>query len=112
MPIRAALLSLLLAVPNLTQAADKQLAVEDGRFAPETLQMNKGDKLVVTNNTRKNTFIWGLSHDYSFDFRATKEDRWTHEPGQSLGIVLNTPGEYFIGNSYDGKAHATVIVRP
>lgn len=112
MSLRTALLSLMLALPTVAQAADKLLAVEDGRFDPETLQMNERDRLVVTNNTQKNAFVWGLSQKYAFDFRATKEDRWTHEPGQSLGIVLNTPGEYFIGNSYDGKAHATVIVRP
>ena len=112
MQLRAALFSLMLAVPHLAQAADKLLAVEDGKFTPETLLMNKGDRLVVTNETQKKPFIWGMSRDYSFDFRATQEDSWTHEPGQSLGIVLNAPGKYFIGNSYDGKMHATVTVRP
>jgi hypothetical protein len=112
MPLRAALFSLMLALPNFAQAADKTLAVEDGKFTPETLLMEKGDRLVVTNETQKKPFIWGLSRDYSFDFRATKEDSYTHEPGQSLGIVLNQPGKYFIGNSYDGKMHATVTVGP
>src|ERR1700759_167170 len=112
MQLRAALFSLILALPNFAQAADKLLVVEDGRFTPEALLMDKGDRLVVTNETQKKPFIWGLSRNYSFDFRATSEDSWTHEPGQSLGIVLNTPGEYVIGNSYDGKMHATVTVRP
>lgn len=112
MQLRIALFSLLLALPNLAEAADKLLAVEDGKFTPDTVLMNKGDRLVVTNNTQTKPFVWGLSRDYSFDFRATKEDSWTHDPGQSLAIVLNKPGKYFIGNSYDGKMHATVIVRP
>ena len=109
---RVALFSLLVALPNLAQAADKQLAVEDGKFVPEILVMKKGDRLVVTNVTQRKPFIWGLGRDYSFDFRATKEDSWTHEPGQSLGIVLNKPGKYFVGNSYDGKMQASVIVGP
>jgi|SwirhirootsSR2_FD_contig_31_15613605_length_474_multi_1_in_0_out_0_2 plastocyanin len=111
MTLRVALFSLsLLALPGFVQAADKMLAVEDGKFTPETLMMNKGDKLVVTNNTQKKPFIWGQRGNYSFDFRATKEDSWTHEPGQSLGIVINEPGKYFIGNTYDGTMQATVIV--
>lgn len=112
MQLRVALFSLLLALPNFARAADKLLAVEDGKFNPETLLMNKGDRLVVTNNTQRKPFIWGLSRDYAFDFRATKEDSWTHDPGRSLGIVLNKPGKYLIGNTYDGKMHATVVVRP
>src|SRR5215472_10598808 len=105
MPLRVALFSLLLALANLAQAADQLLSVEDGKFTPETLLMKKGNRLVVTNDTQKKPFIWGLSRNYSFDFRATKEDSWTHEPGQSLGVVLKQPGKYFIGNSYDGKMH-------
>jgi hypothetical protein len=112
MPLRVTLFTLLLALPNLARAADKLLTVEDGKFTPETLILNKGDRLVVTNSTRKKPFIWGLSRDYSFDFRASKEDGWTHEPGQSLGIILAKPGKYFIGNSYDGKMGANVIVGP
>jgi plastocyanin len=112
MPLRAAMFCLMLALPTVAKAMDKLLAVEEGKFAPETLQMNVGDRLVVINNTQKKPFVWGLGRNYSFDFRSTSEDRWTHEPGQSLGIVLNQPGEYFIGNSYDGKMHATVTVEP
>jgi|SRR5215475_897119 len=112
MPSRVVLFSMLVVLPNFVQAADKLLSVEDGKFVPEILVMKKGDRLVVTNVTQKKPFVWGLGRNYSFDFRATKEDSWTHEPGQSLGIVLNNPGKYFIGNSYDGNMHASVIVEP
>ena len=112
MRIHAALLwsLLLLAVSPATQAADALLNVEDGKFIPDTVKMHAGDRLVVTNRTSKKQWIWGQGGDWAFDYRATSDNNWTHEPGQSLGIVLKFPGKYRIGNSFDGKMRATVIV--
>ena len=106
----ALLLPLLLAVPAAAQAADAVLNVEDGKFTPDTVKMRVGDRLVVTNRTAKKQWIWGQGGDWAFDYRATPENTWTHEPGQSLGIVLKFPGKYRIGNSFDGKMQATAIV--
>src|SRR5260370_14332952 len=111
MRIYAALLwSLLLAVAPAAQAADVVLNVEDGKFGPDTVKMRAGDRLVVANRTGKKQWIWGEGGDWAFDYRATPENNWTHEPGQSLGIVLKFPGKYRIGNSFDGRMHAAVIV--
>ena len=111
MRIPAALMcALLLAVPAAAQAADAVLNVEDGKFTPDTVKMRVGDRLVVANRTAKRQSIWGQGGDWAFDYRATPENLWTHEPGQSLGIVLKIPGKYRIGNSSDGRMHATVIV--
>jgi plastocyanin len=102
----------LLTMPSLAYAKDGVLAIEDGRFSPDTVTINKGEKLTVTNNTQKKQWVWGQSGDWAFDFRATKEDGWTHEPGQSLTVTLKRPGRYTLGNAFDGKMHATVIVGP
>jgi hypothetical protein len=109
--LAAALLSsLLLALAPAAQAADVVLNVEDGKFRPEAAKMRVGDRLVVANRSDKRLSIWGHAGDWAFDYRATQENGWTHEPGQSLGVVLNIPGKYRIGNSLDGKMRATVIV--
>lgn len=111
MRIRLALFCLLLlAASPPTQAADAVLSIEDGKFSPDTVSMRVGDRLVVANRTDKRQWIWGQGGDWAFDYRATADNNLTHEPGQSLGIVLNIPGKYRIGNSFDGKMHATVIV--
>ena len=111
MRIPAALLSsLLLAVAPVAQAADVVLNVEDGKFSPDSVRMRVGDRLVVANRTTKRQWIWGQGGDWAFDYRATPENTWTHEPGQSLGIVLKFPGWYRIGNSFDGKMLAAVTV--
>jgi plastocyanin len=110
MRILAALLASLLAFASTAQAADVVLNLEDGKFAPDTVKMRVGDKLVVANRTNKRQWIWGQGGDWAFDYRATEDNNWTHEPGQSLGIVLKFPGKYRIGNSFDGKMHAAVIV--
>jgi hypothetical protein len=72
--------------------------------------MRAGDRLVVANHTNEKQWIWGQSGDWAFDYRSTKENNWTHEPGQSLGIILKSPGIYRIGNAFDGKMHAAVTV--
>ena len=110
---RAALLALfVLALSSLAHAKDGMLTIEDGKISPETVTINKGEKLTVANSTQKKQWIWGQSGDWAFDFRATKENGWTHEPGQALTITLKRPGKYVIGNAFDGKMHATVIVGP
>jgi plastocyanin len=108
----ALLLLTLLALPGLVSAKDGVLTIEDSKFTPDTVTINKGEKLTVTNGTQKKQWIWGQSGDWAFDFRATKEDGWTHEPGQSLTVTLKRPGKYVIGNAFDGKMYATVIVGP
>lgn len=108
----ALLLVPLLTLTSLADAKDGVLTIEDGKFTPETVTINKGEKLTVANSTQKKQWIWGQSGDWAFDFRATAENEWTHEPGQSLTVTLKRPGKYVIGNAFDGKMHATVIVGP
>jgi plastocyanin len=111
MRLSSALLVLSLAVvASAGQAADVVLNVEDGGFVPDTVKMRVGDRLVVINKSGKKQWVWGQGGDYAFDFRSTAENNWTHDSGQSLGIVLRFPGKYRIGNAADGTMHATALV--
>lgn len=106
------LLALFLPTPSILWAADVTVTITDKGFTPDTVTMRVGDRLVVTNRTNKKQWIWSQGGNYAFDYRATAENNWTHEPNQSFGIVIPFAGKYRVGNAFDGTMHAGVTVGP
>jgi len=86
------------------------LTLANGAITPSSATMLPGDKLVVVNDTKTRQFVWGQRVNYAFDYRATPDDTFTHEPGQSLAIALTLPGIYQIGVVADPHMRATVTV--
>jgi len=91
-------------------AADITVSISDSGFSPAVATMGVGDRLIVVNRTDKKQWIWGQGGNYAFDYRSTQENMWTHEPGQSLGIIIPFAGSFRIGNAFDGRMHATIVV--
>jgi hypothetical protein len=111
MRLRAGLpILMLLFAPASAGAADAVIAIEEKGFVPESVAMAVGDRLVVANRTGKKQWIWGQGGNYAFDYLSTAENGWTHEPGQTLGIIIPFAGDYRLGNAFDGRMHATIAV--
>ena len=108
--LRLVLALALVGVPTAIGAADGVLNIDGRKFAPETIKLKKGDRLVVANRSQENHSVWGHAGDYAFDFRATDNNLLTHRAGETHAIPMQIPGKYRIGCALHQGMKAVVIV--
>ncbi|RUM62217.1 MAG: methylamine utilization protein [Sulfurimonas sp.] len=84
-------------------AAEHVIKQKDKTFAPETMKVKVGDKIIFKNND-------GFAHNAFSDNEANEFDIGMQKPGQDVTIEMKKPGTVEVECAIHPNMHMTIEV--